>query len=350
MYHPAHRRRTTTTREMKRQRGSIALFFLLFLVVLLSFGAFAVDLARVSVARNELQNAADAAALSGASALMSGGNSGPAWQQAQTAAGSGVALNRSDGHTLTTATVLSGYWNLAGSPAGLQPTTITPGTDDVPAVQVMVTRAANVNGGAIDLLLGWVLKLLSTPGSATAVAVASAPGTVGAGGLFPVVLNRCLFDQYWNAQTNQPLIDPNSGQPYELNILNGQMDGGSCYAGQWTSFLTNADNVPTIRALVANGNPSPLSIGDSIWIEPGAKTTLYDSVPSNVTVVMPVATQINIKSYVPIVAFAAFHIDQAVGGDQKYIQGHFVGGYRIPAPATGVGPDYGAYIAPRLAG
>ncbi|MCS6498393.1 pilus assembly protein TadG-related protein, partial [Burkholderia thailandensis] len=45
-----------------RQRGSIALFFLLFLIPLLSFGALAIDVAWVAIARNQLQNAADAAA------------------------------------------------------------------------------------------------------------------------------------------------------------------------------------------------------------------------------------------------------------------------------------------------
>ncbi|HEX7935063.1 MAG TPA: pilus assembly protein TadG-related protein [Paraburkholderia sp.] len=350
MHCHVRQRSTATTRGAARQRGSIALFFLLFLIVLLSFGAFAIDLARVGVVRNELQNAADAAALSGASALVTGANDGPAWQQAQTAASGAIALNRADGRMLTTATVLAGYWNLTGAPAGLQSTTITPGTDDVPAVRVVVTLAANTNGGAINLLLGWLLNLLSTPGSASAVAVASAPGTVGAGGLFPIVLNRCLFDQYWNSQTNQPLIDASTGQPYELNILNGQMNGGSCDAGQWTSFLTNANDVPTVRGLMSNGNPTLLNIGDSIWIQPGAETSLYSSVPTNLTVVMPVASQIDIKSYVPVVAFAAFHIDRAIGGSGKYIQGHFVGSYRIPVPATGVGPSYGAYIAPRLAG
>ena len=54
---------------------------------------------------------------------------------------------------------------------------------------------------------------------------------------------------------------------------------GSAYhdptGGQWTSFLADANNVPTIRDLIDNGNPSELKIGDQIWIEPGTKTTLY---------------------------------------------------------------------------
>ncbi|WP_429579627.1 pilus assembly protein TadG-related protein [Paraburkholderia youngii] len=336
-------------RFRSRQRGSVALFFVLFLVALLGFGAFAVDLARVSVVRNELQNAADAAALSGAAALWAAGTNGPNWAQAQTLASNSVSLNQSDQQKLTAGIVQTGYWNLSGSPVGVQPTTISPGVDDVPAVQVTVSRAANQNGGAIRLLLGGLLNFLSTPGSATAVAVATPPGTVGAGGLFPVVLDRCIYDQYWNSQTNEPLIDPSTGQPYEFKITNYQTYGASCTAGQWTSFLINANNVPTIRSLIANGNPSPLSIGDSIWIEPGAKATLYHSVPTNVTIVIPVATQIDIKTYVPIVAFAAFYVDKSVGGSSKYIQGHFVAGYKIPTSASGVGPNYGAYIEPRLA-
>ncbi|MFT0172220.1 TadG family pilus assembly protein [Paraburkholderia mimosarum] len=336
-------------RQPRGQRGSVALFFALFLVALLSVGMFAINIPRVAIAVNELQNDADAAALAGAAALVSGGSTGPAWTLAETAAANAVPLNRADGRDLTTGVIQAGYWNLTGTPAGMQATTITPGVYDAPSVQVTVTRARNQNGGEIALYLGSLLNLSSVPGSATAVAVVAAPSMVDSGGLFPVVMNQCIFNLYWDSATNEPEIDPSTGQPYEIEITNGQLYGGSCDAGQWTSFLTSANNVPTIRTLIANGNPSPISIGDSIWIQPGAETTVYASVPTNVTVVMPVATQIVIKTYVPIVAFAAFHIDKSVGGSGKYIQGHFVGGYTLTTGASGVGPTYGAYIAPRLA-
>jgi hypothetical protein len=321
----------------------------LFLTALLCFGAFAINLARVSVVLNELQNDADSAALAGAAALVVPGGSASNWTQAQAAATSAVTLNRSDGQALTTGAVQAGYWNVTGSPAGMEAPTIAPGIYDAPAVQVTVTRATNQNGGAIPLFLGGLLNLLSVPGTATAVAVAAAPSTVDAGGLFPVILDQCIYDQYWDATTNQPRIDPSTGQPYEFLITNDKTYGNSCEAGQWTSFLDNSNNVPTIDDLIANGNPSALSIGDSIWIEPGVKDTIYSSVPINVTVVMPVGTQIDSKTFVPIVAFAAFHIDASVGGSDKYIQGHFVGGYTLTTAAGGVGPTYGAYMAPRLA-
>ena len=333
----------------RRQRGSVPLWFVLTVPVLLTFGAFAVDIPRVATVRNELQNAADAAALAGASKLIAGGSGQPDWPNAASATNAAVSLNESDGVVLKSAAVQTGYWNLTGSPATLEAQTITPGTYDVPAVQVTVTRGASTNGGTVSLLLGGFLDYLTTPASATAVAVAAAPSTVGAGGLFPIVIDQCVLNQYWDAQTNEPMINPSTGQPYEFQIGNGHTYSGTCEAGQWTSFLTSANDVPTVRGLIANGNSGPISIGDNIWIEPGVKTTIYSDVPVGVTIVVPVATQIDSHSYVPVVAFAAFYVDGSYGGSQKYIEGHFVGGYRIPTQSWGVGPDYGTYVAPRLA-
>ncbi|RKP49499.1 pilus assembly protein TadG-related protein [Trinickia fusca] len=336
------------SRASSRERGSVVLWFLLMVALVMTFGAFAIDLPRVATARNELQNAADAAALSGAAQLLAG-TAGPDWTDAASATSAAVSLNASDGAQLTVGNVQTGFWNLTGSPSTLEATTILPGLYDAPAVQVTVTRSASQNGGAIALLMGGFLDVLTAPGSATAVAVAAAPSTVDAGGLFPVVIDQCVLNEYWDAETNEPMTDPSTGLPYEFQIGNGHTYGGTCNAGQWTSFLINANDVPTVRGLIASGNPTPLSIGDSIWIEPGVKTTIYRSVPVGTTVVVPVATQIDTHSYVPIVAFAAFYIDGSYDGSSKYIQGHFVGGWRIPTQASGVGPNYGAYVAPRLA-
>ncbi|GAU04802.1 TadG family pilus assembly protein [Burkholderia stabilis] len=333
----------------ERQRGSVALFFLLFLIPLLSFGALAIDIAWVATVRNQLQNAADAAALAGADAMMSPSGGALNWSQAASAADGVIARNSAAGAALSTGTVTTGYWNVTRSPASMQATTITPGAYDVPAVQVTVSRAPGVNGGSIPLLLGGLLGIPGASGSATAVAVLAAPGGVAAGGLFPVAIDQCVYNQYWNAVTNQPLINPLTGLPYEFTITNGLTYGLLCTGGQWTSFQSTATDTSTISGLMATGNPTTLSIGDSIYLATGAKTALYSSVPVGTTVVLPVVTQTSSSTYVPIVAFAAFHIDVSLGGSYKYIQGHFVAGVKMTGVATGVGPYYGVYVPPRLA-
>ncbi|PTB18739.1 pilus assembly protein TadE [Trinickia symbiotica] len=347
--HAVRPRAHASSRAAARQRGAIAIWMLFMLAPLLMFGAFAVDVPRVFSAANELQNAADAAALTGA-ATLSTGTSGPNWSGAATSATAAIPLNKSDGTPLSTGTVVTGYWDLAASsPAILPPSTVAlpPAATVVPAVKVTIVRSASSNG-LIALLLGALLGMPTTTDHATAVAVVASPSTIPAGALFPVVLDECVYNQYWNSATNQPVLD-SSGNPYEFEIGNGQLYGGTCYAGQWTSFLTSFNNVPTVRELITSGNPSPISIGDDIWLQPGVKDTIYTSVPTNVTVLMPVASQIYNKSYVPVVAFAAFHIDGSYGGSSKYIQGHFVGGFKIPAQASGIGPNFGGYVAPRLA-
>ncbi|KAG8155452.1 TadG family pilus assembly protein [Burkholderia catarinensis] len=332
-----------------RQRGSVALFFLMFLIPLLSFGALAIDIAWVAAVRNQLQNAADAAALAGADAMMSPSGGALNWSQAAPAANGVIAKNSAAGAELSTGTVATGYWNVKRSPASMQPTTITPGAYDVPAVQVTVSRAPGVNGGSIPLLLGGLLGIPGASGSATAVAVLAAPGGVAAGGLFPVAMDQCVYNQYWNSVTNQPLIDPVTGQPFQFSITNGQTYGLLCMGGQWTSFQSTATDTTTMGGLMVTGNPTTLNIGDSIYLATGVKATLYTSVPVGATVVLPVVTQTSSSTVVPIVAFAAFHIDASSGGSNKYIQGHFVAGVKLTGVATGVGPYYGVYVPPRLA-
>ena len=51
---------------MQDTRGAVAVIVAIMIVVLLSFGALALDISNAMIARNELQNVADAAALAGA--------------------------------------------------------------------------------------------------------------------------------------------------------------------------------------------------------------------------------------------------------------------------------------------
>ena len=127
--------------------------------------------------------------------------------------------------------------------------------------------------------------------TATATAVSSFPSKVAPGALLPVAITKCLYDNYWDSALKQPKLDPLTGQPYEFK-LTSSYHTGPCEAGQWTSLLTDRNDVPTIRGLIANGNPDPIGIGDEIWIEPGTKTALYADVPVGEDVLLPIVADI----------------------------------------------------------
>ena len=86
-------------------------------------------------------------------------------------------------------------------------------------------------------------------------------------------------------------------------------------------------------------------MGDNIWIEPGTKTTLYSDAASKIgqIVLVPVVnTDFATHAYTPILGFASFYIEDAVGGSGKYIQGHFVKN-TTDTPTSG-GPIYGTFV------
>ncbi|SDC50996.1 Putative Tad-like Flp pilus-assembly [Cupriavidus sp. YR651] len=329
------------------QRGAVGIMMPFMLISVLSVGALAMDVAHLVIVRNELQNAADAAALAGAAGLYPA-NPNPAWTNGVTKGTNAIALNKAAGTTLATGTVQAGYWNLTGTPAGLQPQDITPGTNDVPAVQVTISRSAGNNGGPVATLLAQVFDGGAKGTTATAVAVLAAPGIIGNGGLFPVALSQCLYNYYWNSATNQPKIDPATNKPYLFRI-GSAYHYGLCESGQWTTFKSTDNSATATRDLILNGNPAPVAIGDQIWIQDGTKTSNYNFITVNKDYVMPVTNSLNAGSLGPITAFAAFHVTAAVGGSGKYIEGYFIPNYKVTNSGGGVGPYYGAYVPPRLA-
>ena len=110
---------------------------------------------------------------------------------------------------------------------------------------------------------------------------------------------------------------------------------GSTYhtedGGEWTSFLIDANNVPTIRDLIVDGNPTPLTVGDNIYIQPGTKSVLYSDLAVDIGKIglLPVVMDdFSTHEYTPLLAFAAFYLEDCGGsGNSAYLQGHFVKGY-----------------------
>lgn len=347
-------------RGFRRAQGSIPVMTAFLLIPMIGFAALAIDYARLAVIQAELQNAADAAALAGASKLnpTPSGSSDPIWILAEAVAKRAIGLNQAERTTLTDASATAGYWDVTQSKKGLQSNTITPGPNDKPAVQVTAKRAAGLNGGPVALFLAPLIGTNVADVGVVATAVLAPFGGARPGQVFPVAIGKCLYDRYWDSVKNEPRkatsADPLLGtdypqvvgQPYEFRIPSAYHTDDTCTWGQWTSFAVDENNVTYIRDLIESGNPTAFGIGDNIWIQPGTKTALYAAVPVPADICLPVVVDPDTHAFEPVVAFAAFHIDASVGGSGKYIQGHFIssticGGY-------GSGPSFGAYAPPRL--
>lgn len=347
------------TRRMKtfahRQRGAVAPLVALMLPVLIGSAAFVIDLAYVHVVRNELQNDADAAALAGAHALVDASTATVRWAEATAQAQQSVPLNRAAGQSLSDAQVQTGYWNLKGQPSGLQPQTLVPTVWDAPAVAVTVRKATGQNQGPVQTFFARFWKILGIEQQVTAVAAPNSPGTMQPGGVFPLAMAQCLYDNYWDRSVYppRPRIDPATGKPYVFKIGSGY-HYGVCSSGEWTSLLNDANDVGTIRQLIAQGNPVSLEMGQNIWIEPGSKSSLYQTVQncsvagdrSCEYVVVPTVTQTDNHALSPITGFACLRILDANGG-QKYVLAEMSNRCNTSL-AGGAGPNYGVLQPPSL--
>lgn len=247
------------------ERGAIAVIVSIFLVVLLAMGAAAIDIGHGMVARNELQNASDAAALAGARKLgliyegltsdqmrtytLSGGDAAAV----RAAAKVGGQANSAAGVMLTIpdADIQVGLWNPATR-------TFTSTTNQPRAVRVLSRRDGTANG-PIATFLGKVVGLASMSPNAVATAELTSIGSTQLGGLnLPVAISEYFFSQYGCGDSIR--VFPSNGTPQSCagfitfdvspsndpafrNIVNGMAAGTyqapATTAGQTSVNVTN---------------------------------------------------------------------------------------------------------------
>jgi len=332
------------------QRGGIAIWFVLLSPLLLGFAALAVDLARLSLIRTELQNAADAATLAGARALSDAGGTPYNWSAATATALAVARHNVSNAAQIQDATIETGYWNLQTPSLGLRPpcTPGVPGAGDIAAIRVTVAISSSQNHGPVRFFFSPILGIDQT--GIQASAIAALPVASGGTGIFPFVINKKMLDHYWNTDTSTPVLNNGVAPTIKLGSIY-TFDNVSVLSGQWTTFNSSEKNpcVDFIRNLILNGNSTPLSIGMETYIQPGAKATLYSEVPVGTDVAVFVVNDVVSDSFQPVVAIAGFHIDGFNQG-AKYITGHFIdnANFGKTNAGSGNGVAYGAYTPPFL--
>jgi hypothetical protein len=361
---------SATTR--RSQRGIVMPLAAIGMLTLLGFAALAIDVGYLFVVRNELQNAADTAALAGAGNLApyTGSPLTPNWAAANTGATNAIALNQAANATLVNGQVQTGYWNITGSPTGLHSTSA--GTDDLPAVMVTINKAAGSNGGAVNAFFAQVLGIPTFDVGARAAAVISSPGYTTSS-LIPVAIPSCLYSSaYWNPATQTPTTPPTT---FSLGSTIHYSGCGGVIEAEWTSLNTGANSTTKIRDLIdyatgtaINPDQPQIGIGSSIHIESGVKDTLY-STPVQTSIngcsaagsgkceygLVPVVGQICTNCDRPVVGFACVHILSATGHppNKGTIDIQLVAMGSVPqcniSNSGGVGPAYGVLQPPRLA-
>ncbi|MGP8105001.1 MAG: ice-binding family protein [Desulfobaccales bacterium] len=159
------------------ESGAIALVMVVALVALMASAALVVDYGYMLVVQHQLQNAADAGALSGADAFGSKSPNSQAAQTAATNAATAIVTGNYWGNKqyLTYCTVTPGYWsNVNKGFTGTTSTTATLPTQTPPAVwavQVVVPKSSSNNGGPLQLLFGPILGIATVNLGGTAVAM-----------------------------------------------------------------------------------------------------------------------------------------------------------------------------------
>jgi len=237
-----------------------------------------------------------------------------------------------------------------------------PATGDLPAVRATVAVSSTQNNGPLPFFFAPILGIDESDIQASAVAVLPSPG--GGTGIFPFVINKPMFDNYWDPDTNKPINDPATGEPYVLDY-GSKIKYNDKISGTWTAFdIDDPDdcNPCYIKGFVPDGNTDPLYIGDQIWVSPDPESSsqkqkynkyLYKNVPKDTDIAVFVVDDITTDSWQEIYAIAVFHVDDVYvpkkwwKGD-SYITGHFVENVSFSGLEPGVGPLYGAYSRPVL--
>jgi hypothetical protein len=399
-YKKVQHRNLLTNQSLDSQRGAIIPLTAIMIATLIAFGAIAVDIGYLMVARNQIQNAADAAALNGARFLypMIGAPKKINWTSAQTQATNAIALNKVSTSSLSTGTVTTGLWNITGTTPIFQATTNNPSGNNLAAVRVVINKQDVGNGGPMDTFFAGIFGIDTMTVNATAVAVVASPSTVNQT-LFPVSVSKCMYTAFWDVAENKPKLinDPvYSAAPYNDPYMFGIGSayhtpdcGATAVAGQWTSFKTDNNDTTTMRNLIdyatgAQTAPSGytgnnVSVNDNIWIEPGTKTTLYDNKAQTsvdkcsdsidgfgdntcayvlVPIICPNSPACSglldtTHSEMPVVGFACLNIIGADGGSVKTIRAKFADSSLHPQCKTsgtgGGAPEFGVVLPPKLA-
>jgi len=273
-------------------------------------------------------------------------------------------LNQVARESISTAQIEVGYFSEASSGSGssllLNPESI----DDAAAVRVKISKSEDNNAGPIRPFFAAVIGTNQVSIGASATGVVRVPSSANKGELFPFIMSKCMYDNFWNSNAipPQPKLDPKTNAPFVFILSptdKSKKPSGSdpiCTEegrGVWTTFQTMG-GASEVRRYITEGNPDPLKIGDNIWVESGLQATNYGSTrdcsaagsSTCSKVSIPVVANLYQRTNSPIIAFSCLNILDAAQGN-KTVTVQLTRGCTLSG--SGGGPDFGARTPPRLA-
>ncbi len=259
----------------RRQRGASLVLVTVSLVALFGFAALSLDVGNLYVARNELQNAADAGALAGARVLYVPDGS-MVNEGANDVARNTALSNNSQGAPVEVASVRRGHWSFStrtftANPS-LEPVDLFDKSaaeldvdlDFINAIEVTTAR----NATPVAAFFGFILGFGEYATSTTAVGYIGFAGKLNPGDVdMPLALCRDALVQ---------------DDTFSCSV--GRFINSNSETGAWTNFEhddSGATNANELRDLVeGDGNPDEIFYGEEIATNNGqvqsAFKALYD--------------------------------------------------------------------------
>jgi Flp pilus assembly protein TadG len=337
---------------LNNSRGAAAVMVALTLTVLLAMAAAAIDVGHALVARNELQNVADAGALAGARTLgllyegmpmadmqtytLSGSDAAAIHTAVQdtailnAAAGVNIAVNTGD--------IQIGLWNSASR-------TFTPTVNQPRAVRV-ITRRDGSGNGPISTFLASVIGLTSINVSTVATAELTAIGSTPPAALdLPIAISQLFFSQYGCGDSI--MVYPSNGDPQScagfttfdqapsnnaamLNIINGMINGSY----QTPPTTAGSTQLQFINGTLSNGTWNALV---TLFQQNSAGTGYWDAM-------VPVyqGNDCSPSGSLTIMGYANIRITNINGQPGATITGN-VQCPQFESGGVGGGPDFGVF-------
>jgi Flp pilus assembly protein TadG len=339
-------------RFIEDERGVTAALVAVSLTATIGLTAAAVDLGMIYVAKGELQNAADAAALAAANTMISYDTTGRATAATGTALSTARTIsgaNQAIGINVPLknpagSDFVIGYWDTTTGDFDPNRTgmgIINP--DDLTGVRVKIRRDQQANTPVSTYFAGIVgLRTANVAASSTALLGYSASVPAGTVDL-PIAVSA-------GALTNGD--QPNCGESLTFHSENTENS-------EWTTFFTSPANNPNVDAYITGELQIPeLKIGDALNVINGnLSNNTFDDLASRFqseatngqwTVILPVVTWGANATVATVTGFCTFTITEVRGAPEKDLTGHLECQMVIPNSNTG-GGNYGSRAtAPKM--